>query len=192
MLTKLKREVCLQAYPNFPLRHYDEISDEEEYYYPEVYATHWLKLNSTDKEERTEDLAQELTGLINSLGYSQIIFLGDTEQNWISDLGLEHNDYDKFNQAKQYLTANNIDHHFNGGVQVAISELPEFIRHFYCLTSCDSTLPYFHFMDPEQNIIGFIHYSGEVRIDRMNRSTEELFKKVIADTMFLKVPTKVN
>jgi hypothetical protein len=43
MLIKINREDCLKGYPNFPLRRYDEVSDEEEYQYPEVFAICGLK-----------------------------------------------------------------------------------------------------------------------------------------------------
>jgi hypothetical protein len=192
MLIKFKREDCLKDFPNFPLRHYDEVSAEEEYYYPEVFATQWLQVTSGDKSERTELLASELTKLMKRLGYSKLIFLGDTEQSWISELSLERNDYEPLNDALRYLVSNNIDKDFNGGLQVDSSDLYEFLKHFYCLTSCDASLPYFHFMDVDQNFIGYIHYSGEVRIDTLSKRTQQRFENAIKETRFTEVPQKAK
>ena len=192
MLTKINREDCLKDYPNFPLRHYDEVSDEEEYYYPKVFAAQWLKVTSDDKNERPKLLASELTKLLKQLSYNKLIFLGDTEQTWISKLSLERNDYEALNEALQYLASNNVDKNFNGGLQVDISDLSEFFKHFYCLTSCDASLPYFHFMDVDQNFIGHIHYSGEVRIDTLNEATQQLCENAIKETRFTEVPSKAK
>jgi hypothetical protein len=192
MLTKFKRKDCLRDFPNFPLRHYGEVADEEEYFYPEVSATQWLKVTSNDKNERIELLASELTQLMKQLGYSKLIFLGDTEQSWISKLSLERNDYEPLNEALRYLASNDIDTYFNGGLQVSDAHLYEFLKHFYCLTSCDASLPYFHFMDVDQNFIGFIHYSGEVRIDTLSKKTQYLFETAIKETRFTEVPKKAK
>jgi hypothetical protein len=192
MLTKINRDDCLKDFPNFPLRHYDDVSDEEEYSYPEVFATQWLKVTSEDKGERTELLASELTKLMKQLNYSKLIFLGDTEQSWISKLSLERNDYEPLNEALHYLTSNNVDKDFNGGLQVTNADLHEFLKHFYCLTSCDASLPYFHFMDVDRNFIGYIHYSGEMRIDTFNKRTQQLLENVIKETRFAEVPQKTK
>ena len=92
----------------------------------------------------------------------------------------------------QYLSSNKVDKGFNGGLQVEVSDLHEFLKHFYCLTSCDASLPYFHFMDLDQNIVGFIHYSGEVRIDTLNKRTEELFGNAIKETKFIEVSSEAK
>jgi hypothetical protein len=89
--------------------------------------------------------------------------------------------------ALQYLALNNVYKDFNGGLQVHISDLSEFIEHFYCLTSCDASLPYFHFMDEDQNFIGYIHYSGEVRIDTLNKKMQQLFENAVKETRFIEV-----
>jgi hypothetical protein len=192
MLTIIKREDCLKDYPSFPLRHYDEISDEEKYCYPEVFATQWIHVTLDNKNEFTELLALELTKLVKELGYSKLIFLGDTEQSWISKLSMERNDYEPLNEALQYLTSNNVDKDFNGGLQVTKTDHYEFFKHFYCLISCDASLPYFHFMDVDQNLIGYIHYSGEVRIDTLNKRTQQLFESALKETRFTEVPQKAK
>jgi hypothetical protein len=187
MLTKINRDDCLKDFPDFPLRHYDEVLDDEVCYYPKVFANQWLKVASNDKNERTELLASELSKLMKLLGYSKFVFLGDTDRCWISELSLERNDYAALNEAKLYLASNKVDKDFNGGVQVEVTDLPEFLRHFYCLTSCDASLPYFYFMDLNQNIIGFIHYSGEVKIDTLNKRTQQLLEDCIKETAFAEV-----
>ena len=94
------------------------------------------------------------------------------------------NDYKPLNNALAYLTENEIGRRFNGAIEVDISELVAFIQHFYIITRCDASFAYFHFMDKEQNLIGYIHYSGELRIDTLNKKTDNLFLKTIRVTKF--------
>ena len=187
MLTKLERKDCLKRYPNFPQRHYNGILDEEEYFYPKVFSVNSFKVKAKDKDELAKSLVLQTTKLINSISYSKIIFLGDTEKSWISHLLIERDNYEPLNQAKQYFAVNNIDNNFNGGIQVEVCDLSEFLKHFYVLTSCDASLPYFHFIDSDQNIVGYIHYTTEVRIDALNQRTEKLLKNAVEKTKFIKV-----
>ena len=52
------------------------------------------------------------------------------------------------------------------------------------MTRCDASFAYIHFMDKGQNLIGYIHYSGELRIDTLNKKTDNLFLKTIRETKF--------
>ena len=93
-------------------------------------------------------------------------------------------DYASIIKAVQYFEKNKLGKKFNGGVQVGISDLPEFIKHFYCITRSDSTFDVFYFSDPAQNILGFIHYSGDVLFQILIEEFESKFVKAIKKTAF--------
>lgn len=191
MLVKVKRQDCLNIFPNFPLREYNPKTDEEKFFYPKVYATiGWLTLNLKSKRGLTKLLAIELAQLIKNLGYDKLIFLGDTNQYWISKLSLERDDYKLLKEALEYLMNNKVGRKFNGALEVEQAELFAFLKYFYCLTKCDASLPYFHFMDKGQNIIGYIHYTGEVRIDTLNNDTAKKVSTLISKTNFVKGSAK--
>jgi hypothetical protein len=184
MLTKIKRQDCLEEFPKFPQREYDKSKDEEVFSYPKIHSLYWLKLQSKSSRGLTKILATEITTLFKKLNIAKLIFLGDTNYPWISKSSAERFDYDPLTNALTYLTENKIGRRFNGAIEVDISELFVFIQHFYIMTRCDASFAYFHFMDKGQNLIGYIHYSGELRIDTLNKKTDNLFLKIIRTTKF--------
>lgn len=184
MLKKISREDCLKEYPLFPLRHYDEDKDEEYFFYPKVISGHWMELHTEYDEELTEKLSKELRNLMTSLGIEYLVFLGDTDQQWLSKRALERKDYVPFAIAVRYFLQQQIDPAFNGGVKVSADDLEIFLNHFYTFVRCDASLPYFHFIDNNQQILGTIHYSGQIRIDRFNEHADQAFEKRISNTAF--------
>lgn len=184
MLKKISRKDCLKKYPLFPLRHYDEDHDEEDFFYPPVISGQWLELSINNDEELTDKLAKELTSLLKSLDIDYLVFLGDTEQPWLSTLALERRDYMPLVEAVRYFMHHQIDRAFNGGVAVSMGNLEIFLIHFYTLVRCDASLPYFHFTDNNQQILVTIHYSGQVRIDRFHEQANQLLGKQILNTSF--------
>ena len=184
MLTKIKRQDCLNKFPKFPQREYDKLKDEEVLSYPKIHSLYWLKLESKSSRGLTKILATELTVIFQKLNIDRLIFLGDTKYPWISKLSAERVDYRPLTNALTYLTENKIDRRFNGAIEVDISELFVFIQHFYIMTRCDASFAYFHFMDKGQNLIGYIHYSGELRFDTLNKKIDKLFLDTIKTTKF--------
>lgn len=184
MLTKIERQDCLEKFPKFPQREYDKSQDAELFSYPKIHSFYWLKPQSKSSRGLTKILATEITALFKKLKISKLIFLGDTKYPWISKLSAERVDYAPLTNALTYLTSNKIGRRFNGAIEVDISELFVFIQHFYIITRCDASFAYFHFMDKGQNLIGYIHYSGELRIDTLNKMTDNLFLKTIRTTRF--------
>ena len=47
------------------------------------------------------------------------------------------------------------------------------------ITRCDGGFFDFHFTDENQNIIFYIHYSGEIKIMTLNKKYNEKFKKAV-------------
>lgn len=184
MPLRVMRVNCLAEYPDFPLRKYDEIDDEESFIYPIVISGNWLSLKISNDEELARLLAQELEKLFAGLGIDQLIFLGDTEQSWISKLALERNEFKAFSDAVKYFLAIGADTAFNGAFSVAKSEFRTFLANFYILVQCDASLPYFHFIDDKKQYLGTIHYSGQVRIDSFNENAADILMKNLAMTHF--------
>ena len=42
----------------------------------------------------------------------------------------------------------------------------------------------FDLMDKGQNLIGYIYYSGDLRVDTLNKKTDKLFLKILKTTKF--------
>jgi hypothetical protein len=184
MLTKIKRQDCLNKFPKFPQRDYDKSKDEEVFSYPKIHSSYWLKLESKSSRGFAKMLATEIKGIFEKLNIDKLVFLGDTKYPWISKSSAERTDYNPLTNALTYLTENKIGRRFNGAIEVDISELIVFLQHFYIMTRCDASFAYFHFMDKGQNLIGYIHYSGELRVDTLNKKTDNSFLKVIKTTRF--------
>jgi hypothetical protein len=184
MLKKISREECLKKYPVFPLRFYDEVADEEDFFYPKVISGKWMGLGVDNDETFPAILARELAILLSSLGIEYIIFLGDTEQSWIFKMSLKRKESLTCSKAIGYFIKHHIDTTFNGGVIVDKEELEPFLNHFYTLVVCGGPLPYFHFIDNNKLFLGTIHYSGQIRIHRFNKRANQLFERQIAYTKF--------
>lgn len=184
MAKLIERSTCLANYQVFPLRDFDEINDEESFFYPAVISGNWLSLNISNKAELAPVLAEELEKLFARLCIDQLIFLGDTEQSWISTLALERNEYAPFTAAVNYFRSIGADTTFNGGIAVAKAQYRTFLTHFYTLVRCDASLPYFHFIDDKKQYLGTIHYSGHVRIDSFDEQAVKQLNEQLLKTNF--------
>lgn len=181
MLIKINRQSCLSNYPSFPLRSYDYDKDEEQFYYPKVFKSYILTVISKSFRGRTKQLGTELFKLAKQLSYDNLIFLGDTELPWLH----QDNEYKPVKEAQQYLTDNKVGKRFNGALQVKNTELVTFVKHLSWLTRCNASLPYFHFTDKEQNVIGYICKYGNLHIDTLNQATDNLIKEFVDTGKFI-------
>jgi hypothetical protein len=184
MLLKIEREVCLAKYRNFPLHPYDPNTVEEVFYYPETVVGGWYDLHAKTKREFSKVLKTEFTKLIEVCGFESLVFLGDKTIPWITKLSSKRTDYVSIMKAVKYFEENKLGEKFNGGVQVSISDLPEFVKHFYCITRTDASFHGFNFSDPDQNLLGFIHHGGEVLFQTLNFEFDKKFAKAIKKTAF--------
>ena len=185
MLQRIKRQQCLDRYPKFPLRHYDKFSDEEIFTYPKTAAQYWLRLEAKTRVQLTKVLVSEIVKLYRSLNIVRLIFLCDADTTWITRNSYKRTDLKQVIKAVEYLKANKIGVRFNGGVIVEMSELTEFIAHFYVLTRTDALFSYYSFMDERQSIIGYIHYDGEVKINPINEDANTKFLSAVINTGFI-------
>jgi len=186
MPEKINRDICLIKYRAFPLRAYDSNAGNDEiYYYPKVHSKYWIALETKSSKTLGKVLSTELTQLFKSLNIENLIFFGDYDRSWISKFTETRNDYKPLIEAVLYFKNLKIGNRFKGGIKVKIEELSEFISHFYVLTKCDASFCHYHFIDEEQTILGFIHYSGEVQIMTLNCSMNDGFKDKVSNTKFI-------
>jgi hypothetical protein len=181
MIIKINRQDCLSKFPSFPLRSYDYDKDEEVFIYPKIFKSYILTLTSKSFKGHVKQLGTELLKLTKQLGYNNLILLGDTELPWL----YQDNDYKPAKEAQQYLIDNKIGKRFNGALQVDNSELVTFVKHLYWLTRCNASLPYFHFTDKGQNIIGNICKYGNLHLDTLNEATDKLIRAFVGDSKFI-------
>ena len=181
MLIKINRQDCLKIHTSFPLRKYDSNKDEEVFFYPKVFKSHILTLTSKTFKGHIRQLATELLKLTKQLAYDNLIFLGDTELAWLH----QDNEYKPAQEAQQYLVDNKIGKRFNGALQVDNSELVSFVKHLSWLTRCNASLPYFHFTDKGQNIVGNICKYGNLHLDTLNEGADKLIRAFVNESKFI-------
>ena len=173
-------------YPSFPLRNYDYDKDEEVFFYPKVFKKYILTLSSKTFKGHINQFGTELLKLTKQLAYDNLIFLGDTELAWLH----QDNEYKPAQEAQQYLVDNKIGKRFNGALQVDNSELVPFVKHLSWLTRCNASLPYFHFTDKGQNIIGNICKYGNLHLDTLNEGADKLIRAFVDESKFIYLDSK--
>jgi len=184
MIIKIKREDALHHYNRFPQRTYDYIKEEEDYFYPKVFGNYILTLKSKSVKGHAKLLSTELAILTMNLGFEDLIFLGDNKNYWLTKLSLSREDYKPLKNALEYFMDNKIGKRFNGALVVDNSNLSEFIEHLFYLTRCDASLPYFYFMDKNQNFISNICQYGNVHFDTLNKKTDTHLKQALVKGKF--------
>lgn len=180
MLTKIKRQNCLGQYRIFPLQIYNLDKDEEEFYYPDVFKSYILTLPSKSFKGHVKTLGIELTKLTKAFNADTLIFLGDTETPWL----YQDNEHKPVKEAQEYLTANKVGKRFNGALQVDTTELQTFTKHVAWLTRCNAALPYFHFTDQRQNVVGSICKYGNLHLNTLDEQADKILKSFVNRSKF--------
>ena len=181
MLIKIERQEVIDKFPNLPLRFYNSEEDDYVFKYPKVFANYVLTLLSKSYKGKIKLLGSQLVFLLNNLGYDNLIFLGDEDTAWLWRLKVHEN----FQEGLQYLVDNKINKRFNGALQVDTAEIPTFIKHLALLVRTNGILPYVHFVDFGQNIIGSICQHGNLHISAKNKMADKNFKNAIAKSQFI-------
>jgi hypothetical protein len=180
MLIKISRQEAIKKFPNLPLRHYDPKEDEYVFNYPKVFANYILTLPSKSYKGHIKLVGTELVTLTYGLDCDSLIFLGDENISWLH----RYDTYENFQESLQYLADNKIGKRFNGALQVDITEIPTFTKHLAWLVRTNGILPYIHFVDPGQNIIGEICQYGNLHFSTMNKKSDNLFKELVSRSKF--------
>lgn len=184
MVKKLNREYCLVKFKNLPLQHFDKETKSDVFYNPKRKCFYWIKLPDS-KKDNSKKLIDELIKLMSSLNIENLIFLDEIEKPWILKHTAKRTDFKRLKKALDYFKTNKIWTAFNGGVLVSKSGWKIFLKHFYTITKCDSAFFFYNFIDEEQKIIFYIHYSGEISVTTLNKEIDEEFLKRIKKTKFI-------
>src|SRR6185369_6979154 len=117
----------------FPLREYNYRKDDEVFFYPKVFKSYVFTLDSRSLKGHTRLLAAEVANLTGTLGFEDLIFLGDNKNYWLTKLSLARHDYKLLEDALNYFISNKVGKRFNGALEVENAELSIFVKHFFCL-----------------------------------------------------------
>lgn len=180
MIIKIDRQKAIDQFPAFPQRHYDLKEDEEIFHYPKVFASYVLTLPSKTYKGHVKLIGTELVNFTKGLGCDHLIFLGDTTAAWLRRL----HTFEIFQESLQYLADNKIGKRFNGALQVDTTEIPVFIQHLAWLVRTNGILPYIHFIDPGQNIIGTICQYGNLHFSTKHKKADKFFQQLISRSKF--------
>ncbi|HEX7902323.1 MAG TPA: hypothetical protein VF487_00490 [Chitinophagaceae bacterium] len=180
MLTKIDRQDTIKKFPKLPLRHYHPKEDEFVYAFPKTFSGYVLTLPSKSFKGHVNMLSIQITDLTKHLRADKLIFLGDIDIPWLQ----QNHDFKQAKEGLQYLASKKVGKKFNGAVQVDTSELPTFIKHLVWLVRTNAVLPYVHFIDPKQNIIGTICQYGNIHIWTVNRRADKQLKEAVSETLF--------
>ncbi|AWG21228.1 hypothetical protein FFWV33_06610 [Flavobacterium faecale] len=165
-------------YGKLPLSKYNEENDTEIYYYPDINSLFWLEL----QESNEKILVSEIVSLIEKLNIKNLIFLRESNQQWISNFTKNRKDFIPLIKAVNYFSEHKIKNKYNGGVKVNNAEFETFIENFYILTRCDSGFFDFNFIDENENYLFYLHYSGDLRIITLNRNANQRIMTVVHET----------
>lgn len=185
MPEKISRDISLIKYRNFPLWEFDHKADEEFLYYPKIISHYWLKLDDDSDKVLMEKLPNELTNLYEYLDIYELIFFGAYNTKWISKYTSQRDDVEILAEAVNYFKENQLSGKFNGAIKVFRTELAEFFKHVFVLTRYDGGFYHNHFLDKNQELLGYIHYSGEVCFDTLSEEMNNRFLTAIQKTDFL-------
>ncbi|RFM26822.1 hypothetical protein [Deminuibacter soli] len=183
MLIKINRTDCLNAFAVFPLRNYNYEKEEEEIYYPAVFKSYLLTVSSRSFRSHVMAMGKQLAKMTEFFNIDSLIFLGDTDRPW----QYRNIEYKAAREAKLYLTSNKIGKKFNGALQVDRTALPVFIRHLSWLTRCNAALPYIHFTDAEQQLLGHICQYGNLHFHSLDEKMDSALQAYIAQSRFIYV-----
>ena len=185
MIKKITRDISIIKYRNFPLWEVDDETQNEFSHFPKIHSHYWVKLIDQDEERIAEKLTSELSKLYGLLGINQLIFLSAVNMPWIAEHIAEEDEYKPLIKAVSYFDRFKLTEKFNGAIKVDKSDFQEFFKHFIMLTKCDSGFFHNHFLNEKQDILGYVHYSGEVEFYTLNQGMNEQFLKKIKATDFV-------
>ena len=185
MIKKITRDISIIKYRNFPLWEFDDETQTEFSHFPKIHSHYWVKLKDQVEERISANLTSELSKLYELLGINQLIFLSAHNMRWIANDMVEGNDYEPLSKAISYFDKNKLAGKFNGAIKVDKSDFKEFFKHFIVLSECDGGFFHNHFLNEKQDILGYVHYSGEVQIYTLNQEINERFLENIKTTDFV-------
>jgi hypothetical protein len=178
MVTKIKRQDCINQFPQLPLKVYNPKEEDYDLNFPNTFASYNLTVSSKSFRGHIKLLGTALTDLTTYMGFDKLIFLGDLDIAWL----YRNHDFKPAKEGLNYLVENKIGKKFNGALQVDTTDLATFTKHLAWLIRSNAVLATVHFIDPGQNIIGTICQYGNLHIYTTDRKADKLFKEQITRT----------
>src|SRR5687767_14031052 len=83
MITKIKRQECLDSYPVFPTRVWNSKLQQYDSYFADTFGTYVLSVFSKSYRGHVRFLATEITNLAIALKKDSLIFLCDLPVPWL-------------------------------------------------------------------------------------------------------------
>ena len=180
MLTKITRKDCLKKFPAIP----HTSLNRNKVYYPQTVKSYTLTVDAKSIRGYVNNFSKESVSLFQILGFGSLIFLGDNGLPWLN----QDHEYPPVKNALTYLQQNKVTKNFNGSLLVNRADLPEFIKQIFWLIRCCAALPYFHFTDENQNIVGNICQYGNLHFDTLNKPIDKRFNTAIRSVAFIQIP----
>lgn len=176
MIRRTKRSVFFKQYPDFPK--VDRRSGG--FTFPKVFNTYNLHLPSKSVVGFSNRLGKELLLLTNHMGFNSLYFAGDSSTPWLS----QKNSYKPAFNAIEYLSNLELTMSFNGALLLELNDLPEFIKHLFWLTRCNTSLPDFYFCDEKMSLLGHLCKYGNIHIYILAEEVEQNFEEALNSTNF--------
>ena len=159
-IKKIKRDIFLIKYRKLPLLEYEKETDSDIFYYPECNYIYWIKLEKYNPQK----LITEFIKLLDLFEFKKFIFLGSINKPWISKITKKRKDYKPLIKTLKYFSYIKVNNKFNGGIEIDKDYIKDFLENFYTITRCDGGFFDYYFSDINQNILFYLHYSGEFKI----------------------------
>ena len=169
MVRKINRVDALSQYRLFPTRVYNPDTDDEDFIFPKTYKSYILTIPSKSFRGNATALATEVSKLANFFDSETLTFLGDTNNPW----RIQRNSYPPTKLADLYLESLKVGKTFNGALRVSTSELSDFVKHFAWMVRCNAALPYIHFLDDGQNILGDLCQYGNLHLSSLTEQADQ-------------------
>lgn len=180
MIEQIKRKKCLEAYPIFPQRNYNEEIEDYDYFYPKTFANYILTIPSKTNKKHVKALGEELNHLLEGLESDCFIFLGDEKLAW----RFREGKYKNFKKGMKFLENEGIGKDFKGGLIVSKQNMIQFVKHLSDLVSTNGILQYVYFTDESQSMLGSICKEGNIHVSTVGRENDAWFRNAVAGTKF--------
>ena len=180
-IKKIKRDIFLIKYRKLPLLEYEKETDSDIFYYPECNYIYWIKL----EKDNPQKLITEFIKLLDLFEFKKFIFLGSINKPWISKITKKRKDYKPLIKTLKYFSYIKVNNKFNGGIEIDKDYIKDFLENFYTITRCDGGFSDYYFSDINQNILFYLHYSGEFKILPLSDDVNDKFLEIIKKTNFV-------
>ena len=125
-----------------------------------------------------------------NIEFKKFIFLGSINKPWISKITKKRKDYKPLIKTLKYFSYIKVNNKFNGGIEIDKDYIKDFLKNFYTITRCDGGFFDYYFSDINQNILFYLHYSGEFKILPLTDDVNDKFLEIIKKNKFRRRSTK--